>query len=244
MAFNEREEKILNILYENNSIRNNELAKLLYVSISTLRRDLEKLEQKGDIVKAHGVCSLSEKLRDERTLFNLREQQHSSAKVKIAKEAVKLIRDGDVIMMDASSSSYNVIHFLDKFKNLLVITNGAKASIELGTMSINNISTGGRMTKKSFSYIGQEAINQIKNYNADIVFFSCKGITDDGYLTDTFLEENDIRKEMMRHAKRKVALCDSSKIGKKYVYNLCHVSEIDEIICEEPLPDYILKYLK
>lgn len=244
MAFNEREEKILNILYERNKIRNNELAKLLYVSISTLRRDLEKLEEKGLIVKNHGICSLSEKLRDERSQFNLREQEHSVAKIKIAKEAIKLIRDGEVIMIDASSTVYNMIHFLDKFKNLLVITNSAKASIELAAMSIKNICVGGCMVNKSLSYVGQQAIENIRQYNADMVFFSCKGITPDGYLTDTFLEENDIRKEMIRQAKRKVVLCDSSKIGKRYVYNLCHVSEVDDIICEDALPDYISKYLE
>ena len=100
------------------------------------------------------------------------------------------------------------------------------------------------MEKKTFSYVGQEAIKSIQNYNDDIMFFSCKGLTNEGYLTDTFKEENDVRKEMMKYAKKRVALIDSSKVGKKYLYNICHISEIDEIICEEELPDYITKYMR
>ena len=91
MSFNDREEKILNILYEKSFVRSSDLAKMLYVSISTLRRDLEKLEQKELIVKEHGICKLNKKLRDERGSYELREQQYNTAKLKIAKEAIKLI---------------------------------------------------------------------------------------------------------------------------------------------------------
>lgn len=244
MSFNDREEKILNILYEKSFVRSSELAKMLYVSVSTLRRDLEKLEQKDLIVKEHGICKLSKKLRDERGSYELREQQYNTAKLKIAKEAIKRIKDGDNIMMDGSSTVYSMIHLMEDYKNLLIITNNAKVSFALGTMNIHNISTGGHMAKKTFSYVGQEAINAIKNFNADIMFFSCKGLTDEGYLTDTFKEENDVRREMMKYAKKRIALIDSSKVGKKYLYNLCHISEVDEVICEEKLPDYITKYME
>lgn len=244
MSFNDREEKILNILNEKSFVRSSDLAKMLYVSVSTLRRDLEKLEKRNIIIKEHGICKLSNKFREERGAYELREQQYNSAKLKIAKEAVKLIKDGDNIMMDGSSTVYSMIHLLEDYRDLLVITNNAKVSFALGSMNIFNISTGGQMAKKTFSYVGQDAINAIKNYNADILFFSCKGITNEGYLTDTFKEENDIRREMMKYAKKRVALIDSSKIGKKYLYNLCHVSEIDEIICEEDIPDYIIKYIR
>jgi DeoR/GlpR family transcriptional regulator of sugar metabolism len=67
------------------------------------------------------------------------------------------------------------------------------------------------------------------------------GLSEDGYFTDSNKEENDITKEMMKYATKKVALIDSSKIGKKYVYNLCHLTDVDEVICEEELPDYIKK---
>ena len=243
MSFNDREQKILNILNEKNSIRNSELSKLLYVSVSTLRRDLEKLEDKNLIIREHGMCKLNRHLRDEKYFYHLREQQGNVAKNKIAKEAVNLIKDGDNIMLDGSSTVFNLVQHLNQFRNLLVISNSAKISMALSETSIYNISTGGKMAEQTVSFVGQEAINALKNYNADIVFFSCGGLSKEGYLTDSDKEENDVRKEMLKHASKKVALIDSSKLNKKYLYNICHVSEIDEIICEEELPEYIRGYL-
>ena len=77
----------------------------------------------------------------------------------------------------------------------------------------------------------------MKRYNADIVFFSCRGLSMDGKLTDNSIEENSLRKIMLRHGKKRVFLCDSSKVGNTYLNNLCHLSEVDEIICEQPLPE-------
>ncbi len=241
MSFHDREEKIMSILREKNSIRCSELAKLLYVSVSTLRRDLEKLEAKNLIVKEHGVCKISGNIRDGKYYYQLRERQENIAKNKIAKAAVELIKDGDVIMLEGSSTTFNMVQFLDRFEDLLVVSNSAKVSLSLGNMNIKNISTGGKMSDNTFSFVGQEAINTIKNYNADILFFSSMGLSEDGYFTDSNKEENDITKEMMKYATKKVALIDSSKIGKKYVYNLCHLTDVDEVICEEELPDYIKK---
>ena len=243
MSFNDREERILNILREKNSIRCSELAKLLYVSVSTLRRDLEKLEEKNFIIREHGICKLSSKLRDEKYSYNLREQQNGVAKNRIARKAVKLIKDGSNIMMDGSSTVFGLIPYLEEFRDLLVISNSAKVSYALSETSIYNISTGGKMAEKTVSFVGQEAINAVKKYNADVFFFSCMGLADNGYLTDADEDENDVRREMMKHATKKIALVDSSKIGKKYLYNICHVSEVDEVICEEELPEYIKKYI-
>lgn len=244
MSFNDREEKIISILREKNSIRSSELAKLLYVSVSTLRRDLEKLEDKNLIIREHGLCRISNNIRDEKYYYHLRERQGNVAKNQIARVAVELIKDGDVIMIDGSSTGFNMVQFLERFEDLLVISNSAKVSISLGEMDIKNISTGGRMSDHTLSFVGQEAIHAVKNYNADIFFFSCMGLSEDGYLTDLDKDENDIRKAMMNAAKKKVALIDSSKIGKKYLYNLCHLTEIDEVICEEELPYYIREYFQ
>ena len=244
MSFNDREQKILDILYEKNAVRSSELAKQLYVSISTLRRDLEKLEEKRLIRREHGLCRLSSNLSDDKFSYKIREQQSTVAKKRIALEASKLIKDGNNIMLDGSSTAYGVLRFLDKCRDLLVISNSAKVAMALSDTDIRNISTGGTMAKNTVSFVGQEAINAIQKYNADIFFFSCRGITEEGYLTDSDKEENDVRREMMKYAERKVALIDSSKMGKKYLYNLCHVSEVDDVISEEELPDYIMKYIK
>lgn len=244
MSFDDREEKILNILKDKTFVRNSDLARMLYVSVSTMRRDIKKLEQQGFIVKEHGICRLGEKLWDERTTYELREQQAKEAKLKMAEKAIRYVKENDRIMLDGSSSAYSIVSLLKNYRNVQVITNNAKVSYTCGMSNIPNISLGGSMVSWTFSFVGQETIKSIKKYDADIVFFSCKGVSKEGYLTDTFKEENNVRKEMMKRARKKVALIHSDKFGNEYLHNLCHVSEVDEIICEKQLPDYIMEQMK
>lgn len=239
MPFYEREDKILNALLEKESMTTQELSAKLYVSAPTLRRDLIKLEQMGKIIRTHGGAQLIQKSADEKIPFFLREQEQNDAKEMMAGKAAAFIRDGDIIMLDGSTSAYSIIPHLAAFKNLIVITSSAKSSFLLGRMGISNICTGGRMITRSLSYIGEEAENTVRRYNADLVFFSCRGLSMDGRLTDNSIEENSLRKIMLRHAKKKVFLCDSSKLDHVYLNNLCHLSEVDEIICERRLPEHL-----
>lgn len=244
MPFYEREEKIINALLEKESMTTQELSAKLYVSAPTLRRDLIKLEQMGKIVRTHGGAQLIKKAADEKIPFFLREQEQNNAKEIIAKMAVEFVRDGDIIMLDGSTSAYAIIPHLAGFNNIIVITSSAKSSYLLGRMGISNICTGGRMITRSLSYIGEEAENTVKRYNADIVFFSCRGLSADGKLTDNSVEENNLRKVMQQHARKRVFLCDSSKLNHIYLNNLCHLSDVDEIVCDKTLPQELEMMLR
>jgi DeoR/GlpR family transcriptional regulator of sugar metabolism len=244
MPFYEREENILNALLEKESMTTQELSARLYVSVPTLRRDLIKLEQMGKVIRTHGGAQLVKKAADEKIPFFLREQEQNDAKEIMAKKAVKYIRDGDIILLDGSTSAYAIIPHLAAFQNLIVITSSAKSSFLLGRMGISNICTGGRMITRSLSYIGEDAERTVKQYNADIVFFSSRGLADDGKLTDNSVEENSLRKVMLRHAKKRIFLCDSSKMGHTYLHNLCHLSDVDAIICEKKVPDHLEAMLR
>lgn len=236
MPFYEREERILSALLEKESVSIRELSAQLYVSQPTLRRDLIKLEQMGKIVRTHGGAQLLTKPADQKIPFYLRQQEQNDAKTRMAEQAVEWIRDGDIIMLDGSTSAHTVIPLLTRFHNLIVITNSAKSAFLLGNMGIENICTGGRMIPRSLCYIGEDAERTVRNYNADVLFFSCRGLSMDGRLTDTSVEENDLRRHMLRQSAKRILLCDSSKIGNVYLNNLCHLSEIDQLICEEPVP--------
>lgn len=244
MAFYERENDLINIIMQYDRVSVEELLKRQYTSKSTLRRDLKKLEEKGLIIRTHGGVMPVKKFADEQIPFFMRESEQNEEKERIAKQAVELIHDGDVIMLDATTSAYRLIKYFKDLKDIIVITSGAKASYLLGEMGIKNICTGGHMINKSFSYVGQEALDTISKYNADITFFSCRGLSEDGFLSDNSIEENEVRKMMMKHAKRKVFLCNSEKIGHSYLNNLCHVSETDTIISNEAVPPYITSLMK
>ena len=237
MPFYEREDKILNILLQREHITVDELASELFISKPTLRRDLIKLEKKGIILRTHGGASLIKNSADTKIPFSLREMEQNSAKSAIAKKAAAFIKDGYTIMLDATTSAYHIVPYLSDFNNIIVITSSAKTSFLLGEMGIRNISTGGQMILESLSYIGSDAQDTVLNYNADVLFFSCRGLSLDGALSDNSLEENQLRKVMIKQAKKRIFLCDSSKIGNVYLNNLCNLSEIDEIICEKEIPE-------
>ena len=236
MPFYDREERILAALLEKESMSAQELSAKLYVSLPTIRRDLIKLEQKGKIVRTHGGAQLLTQAADQKIPFYLRQQEQNDAKSQMAQKAVELIQDGNIIMLDGSTSAHSIIPLLSRFNNLIVITCSAKSAFLLGEMGIQNICTGGRMITGSLCYVGEDAERTVSNYHADLAFFSCRGLSESGWLTDTSVEENRLRRCMLRQSARRVLLCDSSKMGNVYLNSLCHLSEIDDLICEESVP--------
>ncbi|MBE7037173.1 MAG: DeoR/GlpR transcriptional regulator [Ruminococcaceae bacterium] len=229
----DREKQILEILLKEKRVTVKQLAKALFISEPSVRRDLQSLEKQNLIKRIHGGAVLEETaLSKNRIPFLIREYEQSSAKAVIAKKAIELIRENDVIFLDASTSCYYLIPFLASKRNITVVTNGVKALTKLAEYSINTISTGGVLVNSCLALVGEEAYKTIENYNADIAFFSCRGISDDGYLTDIAPEENNIRKMMMRRSKKSYLLCASEKFGKGYFHNLCHKDELDGIIHE------------
>lgn len=235
MFFNERQAEIIKILEKRHSATVHYLAKELFVSEPTIRRDLAVLEENGKIKRTFGGAVISDMIMGEVPLI-LREQTNMQEKEEIALKALKFIKDGQVIFIDASSTASCLLEHLSKYKDLTVITNSPKASLKLAEMKIKCLCTGGILLENSIAYVGSFAENFIRNINADILFFSCRGLSDDGRLTDSSPEESELRKVMMERSKKKIFLCSSEKVGKEYMYNLCHISQIDEAVSTSELP--------
>lgn len=229
----EREKRILELLLKNKKITVKELEKALFISAPSIRRDLASLEKQNLIKRVHGGAVLEETaLSKNKIPFLIREYEESSAKLAIAKKAIEIVRDNDIIFLDASTSCYYLIPFLAAKRNITVVTNGVKALMGLAQYDIHTISTGGSLIGSCLALVGEEAHRTVESFNADLAFFSCRGVSEDGYLTDIAPEENHVRKRMIQKAKRSFLLCASEKMGKQYFHNLCHKSEIDGILCE------------
>ncbi len=237
MFYTERLDQILKILNEKNSVSVHSLAKQLYVSEPTVRRDLIALEKEGKIKRTYGGAVRAELLNVEVPYYS-RFRVDTKQKEIIARSAVSKIKDGQVIFLDASSTAQAVVKYLNKFKNLTVITNGPKTSLMLAEKQIHSFCTGGQLLENSIAYVGPLAEQFITNFNADIFFFSCRGVSKNGMLTDSSIEESEIRKVMMKHSKKKVFLCASSKFDKEYMYKLANVADVDEIISETAIPEF------
>ena len=96
------------------------------------------------------------------------------------------------------------------------------------------------MIVHSYSYVGQEAEDFVKKINADVLFFSCHGLSLDGVMSDPSVREANLRRVMMEQCKKKYLLCDGSKFGKTFFYNMGNVSELDGIISDVEIPESIL----
>lgn len=234
MTISERQNMILELLAEED-MTVKKLAERLYVSEPTVRRDFTELERRGMIKKVYGGAHLiiQRNTPDKEIPFLLRENERSPAKVEMGKKAAAMVQDGMVLMLDGSTSAYNIVPFLADFKDLIVVTSGAKTAVALAEQNINTYSTGGRMIIHSFSYVGEQAEKFVKRINADILFFSCRALSKDGRMTDTSVEEVNLRRAMFESAKKKVLLCDSSKMNKVCFYNLGTLDEIDSVISDD-----------
>ncbi len=231
MYFSERHEKIIDILKEKGSVTVQYLARELFVSLPTIRRDLAFLEKQNRLRRTFGGAVLSDMAISE-VPFEIRDNEDAQCKKLLAEKAKRFIKEEMVIFLDASSTVLRLVVHLKEFKNLTVITNSPMVNIALADMGIRSLSTGGVLLEKSKAYVGNAAENFIRNFNADLFFFSCRGLSSDGVLTDSSIDESNIRKIMMKHSKKNIFLCSANKIGKKYMYNLACVKDIDELICD------------
>lgn len=239
MMISERHKHILSMLKEKPDITVKELSQRLSVSEPTVRRDLTHLHEKGLITKIYGGAILNAGRADREIPFLIREWRKSDVKDEIGARAASLVSDGMVVMLDGSTSAYHIVPYLEKKKDLIVVTSGAKTAIALAEANIRTFSTGGQMIIHSFSYVGKQAEDFVSNINADILFFSCHGLSADGKMTDRSIDEANLRRAMFASCKKKILLCDSSKFGKTYFYNIGSIKDIDGIISDGELPKEI-----
>ena len=227
----ERQEQIIRTLEEKKSISVQKLSELLFVSQPTVRRDLDILARQGKVQRTHGGVVLR-KASDTEIPLMFREDQNNAAKAAIAQKAALLIHDGDVIFLDASSTVSYLVPHLKKFRDLLVVTNSPKTSMRLGEENIKNYCTGGLLLAHSIAYVGSETEKFISGINADVFFFSSRGYTEDGRITDSSESEVAAKKAMLQNAQKSYYLCDTSKRGKKFAFNVCSTKELAGIIDE------------
>ena len=232
----EREIEILKALIQQKKVSVNELAEKMYTSKASIRRDLNSLESQHLLHRVHGGAILAENnISQIKIPFLLRELEQSDEKIQLAKYAASLVQNGNVVFLDASTSAYHIIPYLAAKKDLTVITNGIKALTRLAECNIHCIGTGGTVFNSCLAFVGESACCGAEQYYADICFFSCRGLSKDGILTDISQEENMVRKRMIAHAKASYVICTEGKLGKQHFHRLCDAGELAGVISMETL---------
>jgi DeoR/GlpR family transcriptional regulator of sugar metabolism len=234
-----QEKKILEILETQQYASVEELSAILCVSTSTIRRTLEPLQQRGLVTRTHGGVKINSD-NNFSPSFTFRIHQNSFEKKKIALSAIKLIKNGDIIFLDGSTSAFYIAEYLKEFENIRVITNGIDTLSLLSKNHILAYSTGGQVSSENPSVlVGRYAEDMICNFHADIAFFSAQAMDNDGEIYDCFEDEIFLRRAMIKNAKTKVFLCDNTKVGKSSPYHLCSLKDIDYVASNLSLPNSV-----
>ncbi len=241
MALKDREKRIIEYLSQNREATIEELCALLFVSAPTVRRDLTSLSKSGRIIRTHGGA-LYNSVQTEGTPQEKREKEFVYEKDIIARKCLDLINDGDTVMLDASSSCLRLMNLLSAKSSVIVVTNSTKASFVLAKTGIKTFVSGGEASKTSFGYVGSLAERFIRQFNADICFFSVSSLTPDGKLTDNSVLENQISRAMMEQSKKSVLLLNSQKIGAPYLNTVGTLGDVDLVVCERDISDKFPSY--
>jgi len=232
------ENEILELLRSASFLKTEEIAKAIDVSPSTVRRKLTELQSRGLVVRLRGGAQVSEE-KNYFPKFSFRSHMNSLEKKKIALSAIKLIKNGDVIFLDGSTSSFFIAEYLSEFKNIKVFTNGIDTLSQLSKNGINAYSTGGHVSSENPSVlVGHYADEMIKNVKADVSFFSAQAIGKDGEIYDCFELENPLRLSMIKNSALSVFLCDSTKFGRTAPFRLCAANDVDYIVSDKVAEDY------
>lgn len=228
----ERRNAILEKLQAERRVVVSELSQIYKVSEETIRRDLEKLENDGFVIKSYGGAVINENANVDLP-FNIRKKRNVISKQKIAEVISSRIKDGTSIMLDASSTAVYIAKALKERKNLTLITNSIEILIEMfDTPNVNVLSTGGAMREGSFALVGPQTDKMLKSYHVDVAVVSAKGFDLETGMTDTEELHANNKKTMLHAGREKVLAVDSSKFGKTAFTEIGTLEDISMVVTD------------
>lgn len=244
----ERYKKILEILEGKDYVSTNELIEKLHTSRETVRRDLNALAAKGAILKTHGGATSREiatQVYD--TPIMLRAGTNVSSKQAVAKYAAQFIQKKDTIFIDNSSTAACLLSYMPKHYQLTLITYSVQLILELAKITIPNwkiILLGGDLDFGTFSTGSYIATNTLSMFKPAKAFLSCHGIDSTLCMTDSYMNDVELKRLVITNARESFLLVDSSKLNRNGVINVGNVSSVDHIVTNANADTKFVEQLK
>ena len=210
MLKTERKQLILEELQEHHVVSLEKLVSLLETSESTVRRDLDELEAENKLRRIHGGAELPHSLQQEESIQE-KSVKNLQEKKLLAHKAVSLIKEQDVIFIDAGTTTAFLIKELSN-KDITVVTNSIHHAVQLVEKQIPTVMVGGSVKMTTDASIGGVALNQINQLHFDRAFIGMNGV-DENYYTTPDMEEGAIKRAIIDNAKQTYVLVDASKVG-------------------------------
>ena len=233
----DRRSEIIKHLQKSERASTRALSALFNVSEVTIRHDLNELEKSGWLIRVHGGAEIVPRLQLEQS-FSVREQVHLKEKISIARAAATMIDPGDTILMDSSTTVFQLALHLREASDLRVITNNLRVVSALSVNpEIEVVVVGGIVRAKTASVIGASAEAMLAEWHADKGFFGAAGFVQDKGLTDADMREAQVKRAMIEAVNERYALLDASKLGQRAFITFAALTDIDHLITDNRITD-------
>jgi DeoR/GlpR family transcriptional regulator of sugar metabolism len=232
-----RRNKIIKIIQKNPHVRVNELADMLGVSLITIRRDLQFLDEQNQVKRTHGGAILIKSEEPE-------VDEVEYYRMLIAKYAATLVEDGDSLFINTSSNALQMLQYVSR-NNITAITNNGKVINREYSTGINVILTGGELRFPKDAMVGDYAIRNLQTVFAKKAFVGCSGITPDAGMMTEIASEVSVNEIMVNHSTEAVyVMADHTKIGKRSSFTSCSIEKVNYLITDELAPEEVLEELR
>jgi DeoR family transcriptional regulator, aga operon transcriptional repressor len=240
----ERRRAILELINREGRVLVNELATTFNTSQVTIRKDLEILHAGGLLHRTHGGALPSREGALADPTLREKEKLHRKEKLRIAEVAASMVSEGQVVILDSGTTTTAIARALRSFHNLTVVTNAVNIVSELSGTDVEVIVTGGALRKNSFSLVGPIAEETLRRLSADILFLGVDGFDVSYGLSTPNLLEAKVNRIMVEVSKTTVAVCDSSKFGRRSLALIAPPIGMQHVITDHGISKSDLKALR
>ena len=228
----ERQEKILEYINEKQHVKTQELADVFKASVVTIRNDINELANRGLVIKTHGGAVCCQHSPNMEIPSVIRLQENIESKQAIAELAASLIEDGDVIILDAGSTTLEIAKRIQA-QNVTVLTNDIKIASTLAERGgISVMMTGGTLLPSVYTLVGAQALELFTTVRVKKLFLGCDAIDFEWGISNRTLEEIQVKTAMMNAAQEIIAVADCSKFNRQVFAHLCGVDALNTFITD------------
>jgi DeoR family fructose operon transcriptional repressor len=230
----ERKQKILEFIEEHRKATVVELCQQFKVSSATIRNDLRDLETAGLLIRTHGGAMVKTKTGLESDM-SLRKVQNLDEKRRIAEAALRLVEDGDTIILDTGTTTYELALLLGQKRDLTVVTNDLPIALLLEDFeSVRVVVVGGLIRRKFHCTVASSfsGMNALSDLTVDKAFMAANGFSLEKGASTPDLNHSETKKLMISIAARIVLLFDSSKMGRNSFAIFAPPDKIDAIVTD------------
>lgn len=232
----QRQKKILTIAREMGKVSVDELSAQYAVSPQTIRKDLNELCERQLLQRIHGGAIIGSGI--ENVSYEARRLLAPDAKVAIGQKTAQLIPNNCSLLINIGTTTEQVAHALTSHHGLMVVSNNINAyDIMKNSKGIELIISGGLVRLSDGGLVGEAAIDFINQFKADYAVIGVSAIDEDGALLDYDYREVRVARAIIANARHIILVADHLKLSRTASVRLGHISQINTLVTDVPLPE-------